>query len=62
MLGHFAEGEKFCRAAIEINPSRPNGHKNLGIALAGQGQYREAAGALLPQRITTPVTLAHSAC
>ena len=44
MLGHFTEGEKFCRAAIEINPSRPNGHKNLGIALAGQGQYREAAG------------------
>ena len=44
MLGQFAEGEKFCHAAIEINPFRPNGHKNLGIALAGQGQYREAAG------------------
>jgi tetratricopeptide (TPR) repeat protein len=43
-LDRFAEGEKFCRAAIEIDPSRPNGHKNLGIALAGQGQYRRAAG------------------
>lgn len=42
-LGQFAEGEKFCRAAIEINPSRPNGFKNLGIALAGQGQFAEAA-------------------
>ena len=43
MLGHFAEGEKRCRAAIEINPFRPNGHKNLGISLAGQGHYHEAA-------------------
>jgi tetratricopeptide (TPR) repeat protein len=43
MLGYFAEGEKCCRAAIEINPSRPNGHKNLGISLAGQGHYPEAA-------------------
>lgn len=25
-LGHFAEGEKCCRAAIEINSSHPNGH------------------------------------
>jgi TPR repeat protein len=43
MLGHFAEGEKCCRAAIDINPSRPNGHKNLGIALVGQGHYHQAA-------------------
>jgi tetratricopeptide (TPR) repeat protein len=42
-LGQFAEGEKFCRAAIEINGRRSNGHKNLGIALAGQGRYPEAA-------------------
>ena len=42
-LGDFAEGEIYCRKAIEIDPGRPNGHKNLGIALAGQGCYREAA-------------------
>lgn len=42
-LGQFGEGEKFCRAAVQINPSRPNGHKNLGIALEGQGQFVEAA-------------------
>ncbi len=42
-LGQFTEGERYCRKAIEIDPSRPNAHKNLGIALAGQGQYREAA-------------------
>ena len=50
MLGYFAEGEKCCRAAIEINPSRPNGHKNLGISLAGQGHYREAARCFVTAR------------
>ena len=43
MLGQFGEGEKFCHAAIDINPARPNGHKNLGIALHGQGRHAEAA-------------------
>jgi tetratricopeptide (TPR) repeat protein len=42
-IGNFAEGEKCCRAAIRINPARPNAHKNLGLALAGLGQYRLAA-------------------
>ncbi len=42
-LGHFAEGEIYCRKAIEIDPNRPNAHKNLGIALAGLGQYGDAA-------------------
>ena len=42
-LGQFTEGETYCRRAIEIDPNRPNAYKNLGIALSGQGQYREAA-------------------
>lgn len=42
-VGQFDEGEKCCRAAIQIDPSRPNGYKNLGIALAAQGKFREAA-------------------
>lgn len=42
-LGRFEEGEQFCRAAIDICPERPNGHKNLGLALVGQGQFRAAA-------------------
>jgi tetratricopeptide (TPR) repeat protein len=42
-LGQFAEGERYCRKAIQINPARPNAFKNLGIALQGQGDYREAA-------------------
>jgi tetratricopeptide (TPR) repeat protein len=42
-LGKFGEGEPFCRAAIGIDPQRPNGFKNLGIACRGQGRYAEAA-------------------
>ena len=42
-LADFAEGEKYCRIAVEINPGRPNAYKNLGIALAGQGDYAGAA-------------------
>jgi CheY-like chemotaxis protein/Tfp pilus assembly protein PilF len=42
-LGDFAAGEQRCRAAITINPVRPNAYKNLGFALAGQGDYRQAA-------------------
>jgi Flp pilus assembly protein TadD len=42
-LADFAEAEKFCRAATQIDPGRPNGHKNLGLAFQGQGRSREAA-------------------
>jgi tetratricopeptide (TPR) repeat protein len=42
-LGQFAEGERFCRQAIQVDPARPNAYKNLGIALAGEGDYHGAA-------------------
>jgi tetratricopeptide (TPR) repeat protein len=45
-LNHFAayaEGERYCRKAIDIDPDRPNGFKNLGISLQGQGRMAEAA-------------------
>ncbi len=42
-LGRFAEGETYCRRAIKIDATRPNAFKNLGIALDGQGEHREAA-------------------
>jgi tetratricopeptide (TPR) repeat protein len=42
-LGQFAEGEKYCRKALEVNPNRQNAYKNLGIALAGQEDYAGAA-------------------
>ena len=42
-LGKFDEAERLCRAAIAIDPERPNGFKNLGTALHGQGRFAEAA-------------------
>ena len=42
-LGRFAEGEFYCRRAIEISPQPPNAHKNLGLALQGQEKYADAA-------------------
>jgi tetratricopeptide (TPR) repeat protein len=43
IMERFAEAEPYCRRAIETDPNRPNAYKNLGLSLAGQGQYREAA-------------------
>jgi tetratricopeptide (TPR) repeat protein len=42
-IGRHREAEQYCRAAIEINRSRHNAFKNLGVALAGQGRHAEAA-------------------
>ncbi len=42
-LEQYAEAERWCRAAIQIEPLRHNAHKNLGLALQGQGRYVEAA-------------------
>jgi tetratricopeptide (TPR) repeat protein len=47
MLGHFIDGEQFCRTAIDIDPRRSNAHKNLGLALQGQNRYCEAASAFV---------------
>lgn len=44
-LGRFSEGEAYCRRAISIDSQRPNGYKNLGIALQGQGRFHDAAEA-----------------
>ena len=42
-LGHFEDGERYCRAAISIDRRSPNGFKNLGIALQGLKRFEEAA-------------------
>jgi len=39
----YVRAEEYCRAAIRIEPQRHNAHKNLGIALEGQGHFYEAA-------------------
>ncbi len=46
-LGNFAEADALCRQAIQRNPRQYNAHKNLGLALAGQRRYQEAAWSLL---------------
>jgi tetratricopeptide (TPR) repeat protein len=43
VMERFAEAEPYCRRAIETDANRPDAYKNLGLALAGQGQYRQAA-------------------
>jgi tetratricopeptide (TPR) repeat protein len=43
IMQRFAEAEPYCRRAIQTDPNRPNAYKNLGLSLAGQGQYHEAA-------------------
>jgi len=45
-IGEYAEAELYCRQAIEIDPHRYNAHKNLGLALQGQGHYCEASVSL----------------
>jgi tetratricopeptide (TPR) repeat protein len=42
-FGLYAEAEELCRKAIAIDPSRHNAHKNLGLALEGQGCITAAA-------------------
>jgi tetratricopeptide (TPR) repeat protein len=47
LLGRHTEAEFHTRAAIAVDPVRHNAHKNLGLALAGQGHLMEAAHCLL---------------
>ena len=42
-VGRFAEAEGYCRSAIKTDPECHYAYKNLGVALAGLGQYVEAA-------------------
>lgn len=53
-LGRFAEGEAFCRRAIEIDPGRANAFKNLGLSLAGLDRSAEAARAYLDATWANP--------
>jgi tetratricopeptide (TPR) repeat protein len=53
-LGDFIQGEKYCRKAIEINGSVCNAHKNLGLALVGQGRYAEGAECFVTATTVNP--------
>jgi tetratricopeptide (TPR) repeat protein len=39
----YQEAEAYCLEAIDIDPSRHNAYKNLGVSLQGQGDYIAAA-------------------
>lgn len=43
MLSHYQNAVVECQQAIEIDPTRQNAYKNLGLALTGLGQFVEAA-------------------
>jgi tetratricopeptide (TPR) repeat protein len=61
LLGRHADAEVHTRAAIALDPERHNAHKNLGLALAGQGRLAEAARCLLEaDRRCPPDTRARS--
>ena len=42
-VGEYQRAEEHCRAAIAVSNDRYNAHKNLGIALEGQGYWFAAA-------------------
>ena len=46
-LSRFEEAEERCRQAILIDSNRSNGHKDLGLALQGQGRRSEVAEAFV---------------
>jgi tetratricopeptide (TPR) repeat protein len=45
--GKFVEAEFYARQAIQVLPIMPNAYKNLGLALKGQGRFKEAAEAFI---------------
>jgi len=47
MAGCYDEGERHCRAALELNWTRASAYRNLGISFHGQGKIASAAWALL---------------
>lgn len=54
-LGQFAEGEHYCRLALKADETRHNAHKNLGLALEGQGRSREAGACFARATLIAPV-------
>ena len=41
-LERYAEGEKYCRWALEVCADRPDAFKDLGISLYAQGDFKSA--------------------
>jgi tetratricopeptide (TPR) repeat protein len=47
MAGRYDQGERQCRAALDLNWTRPSAFRNLGISFHGQGKIAAAAWALV---------------
>jgi tetratricopeptide (TPR) repeat protein len=47
MIGRYAQAENHCRAALDLNWTRPSAYRNLGVSFHGQGKLASAAWALL---------------
>jgi tetratricopeptide (TPR) repeat protein len=54
MLGKYSEAEVFLRKAIDFDPERANGYKNLGISMERQEKYKEAAELYLKGNSANP--------
>ena len=46
-LARWAEGERYCRMALEIDWTRPSAYRNLGVSLQGQANVIGAAWAFV---------------
>jgi tetratricopeptide (TPR) repeat protein len=55
MVGRYDEGERYCRAALNLNWTRASAYRNLGISFHGQGKIASAAWALLEAVKMDPV-------
>ena len=53
-LRRHREAERYCRDAITIDGKRQHAHKNLGIALEGQGMVTAAAEAYIAAVLVNP--------
>jgi tetratricopeptide (TPR) repeat protein len=46
-LGRYAEAERYCRQALEVDWLRSSAYRNLGVSLEGQAKVEAAAWALV---------------
>jgi tetratricopeptide (TPR) repeat protein len=54
-LGRFDEAEDYCIAAMRIDPSRHNAHKNLGLVRQAQGRWPDAAHCFVEAHRLCPI-------
>ena len=53
-VGEHQAAVRYLEIAVQIDPARPNAHKNLAIALEGQKRFAEAAKSYVRATEITP--------